>query len=126
MATFTTDCSTATSEELDFVDITDDIEKALIDSEIVEGRVIIFSNQRDCTLLLNERETGLLSDIRNTIERLAPGNNGARSSLLGSASLTVPVVESRLGLGTWQRVLLVDLAGPAERTVSVQIVGESG
>ena len=124
MTTFTTDCTTTTSAALDFVDITDEIEKALIDSEIVAGRVIIFSNAKDCSLLLNERESGLLSDLKNTIERLAPGADGARSSLVGSASLTVPVVDAKLGLGTWQRVLLVDLAGPGRRSVSVQIVGE--
>lgn len=124
LATFTTNCTTTTTAALDFVDLTEDIQKALIESEISEGRVVIFCSDKDCALLLNERESGLLSDLRSTIERLRPHSNGSRNTLVGSISLTVPVVEAKLGLGTWQRVLLVELAGPGERSVSVQIVGE--
>jgi secondary thiamine-phosphate synthase enzyme len=124
MRTHRSECTTATSTTPDFVDITDEIESALAGSGIHEGRVTVFSPNESCSLLVQERESGLLADIVQTMQRLDAGPNGSRVALIGSPSIVLPAVEGRLRLGMWQRVLLVELGEPRTRSVVVQITGE--
>lgn len=124
--TFTTQCEVTTVGTPEFVDITEQVEKAVGESGISDGRVVLFASESGCALLLNEKESGLLSDLKGTIERLRPHTNGSGRSLVGSTSLTIPIVGGRVALGTWQRVLLVGLDEPGSRSISVQIVGERG
>jgi secondary thiamine-phosphate synthase enzyme len=124
MRTHQIECSARTSDTLGFVDLTDDIQTALHASGIEDGQVTIFSPHTTCAILVNERESGLLEDIKRTIGRLS--SNGAQQSagMVGATSVVLPAVEGELWLGTWQRVLLVELGEPAERSVVIQIVGE--
>jgi thiamine phosphate synthase YjbQ (UPF0047 family) len=50
--------------------------------------------------------------------------NGLSPVSIGSPSAVLPVVDGRVHLGMWQRLLLVELEGPRERSLNVQIVGE--
>lgn len=45
-------------------------------------------------------------------------------AMMMSTSEVIPVVEGKLGLGTWQSVLFLELDGPRTRSVSIQIMGE--
>jgi thiamine phosphate synthase YjbQ (UPF0047 family) len=123
MRTHRRQCTVSTVAVPDFVDITDEVQAALDDSGICDGHVTIFSRSPSSPLIANERESGLLKDIANAMPRLN-GFLGDRRPLLGSTSLMLPAVAGRLRLGTWQRVLLVELAGAGPRSVIVQIVGE--
>ena len=119
----TVECEATTSAPPDFVDLTDDIVAAVERCAIVQGRVTVFSPDERCAILVNERESGLLQDIKGVLERMTNGSRG--DALVGSSSVVLPVVDGELKLGTWQRVLLVELDQPSRRTVSVQIVGEN-
>jgi secondary thiamine-phosphate synthase enzyme len=113
----------ATSAVPDFVDITDDVQRLLGESGIEDGQVTVFSPQPGCSLVANERETGLLDDIKTAMQRIgASSKNG--QTIIGSNSLVVPAVKGLLRLGTWQRLLLVELKEPSSRAIVVQIVGE--
>jgi secondary thiamine-phosphate synthase enzyme len=86
-----------------------------------------------------EYESGLLSDLQDLFDRVAPSNihyqhnlrwgdgNGhahVRASLLG-ASLTVPFVDKRLTLGTWQQIIFIDFDNrPRSRELVLQLMGE--
>lgn len=122
MATFEARCETRTTAVPDFVDVTDDIADAVARSEIVRGRATVFIADGSCSIVVNERETGLLTDLKRTIARLAPGNGS--HALVGSSSVVLPIDNGKLKLGTWQRVLLVELGEPADRSINVQVVGE--
>ena len=124
MRTHMTECSAATIEPLDFVDLTDDIQESLAESGITSGHVTVFIPDSNCALIVNELESGLLSDIKAAVERL--GSNGAvgGTTMIGTTSVVVPAVDGMLRLGTWQRILLVELEGARTRSVVVQIVGE--
>lgn len=114
-------CTAQTSAPPDFVDITDVVSGALSDSGIRNGQVTVFVPGSGSSILVNERETGLLEDLKTAIERL----RGAwPRSVIGSTSVVLPAFEGRLGLGMWQRVLLVELDEPAAREVVVQVLGE--
>jgi secondary thiamine-phosphate synthase enzyme len=124
MDTFEIRHTCATKESLDFVDITDDVREAVGASGVKGGRVTVFSPAPGCSILANERESGLLRDIRRAVAKLE-ASGGQRGSLhIGSSSVVFPVVEGDLRLGTWQRILLVELEGPRERTILIQTVGE--
>jgi secondary thiamine-phosphate synthase enzyme len=124
MRTHRSECTAATTTTPDFVDITDEVQTALTDSGIRDGQVTVFSPERSCSLLVQERESGLLADIEQTMQRLGRPAGDTRFSLVGSPSVVLPAVGGRLRLGSWQRVLLVELAEPHPRSVIVQVTGE--
>jgi len=124
MRTHQEDCTAQTRAALDFVDITDQVQSVLDGCDFGRGQMTLFTESPSCALLVNERETGLLEDIRITLERLETGTARDRKALLGSSSVVLPVVDGRLHLGSWQRVLLVELGEPGMRKVTVQMVGE--
>ena len=115
-------CTAETRGAPDFVDITDAVSEALADSGIRNGQVTVFAPGDGCSILVNERESGLWSDLKTTLERL---KDAWPPSVIGSASVVVPAFEGRLGLGMWQRVLLVELREATQRPVLVQVLGEA-
>lgn len=121
--TYRAECVARTRDDIDFVDVTDDVAAAVERSGIRDGRVTVFSPSPGCSILANERESGLLIDLRKTIERLR-AESPRRSPMLGSTSVVLPAVDGKLRLGRWQRVLLVELEGAGERTVVVHVDGE--
>jgi secondary thiamine-phosphate synthase enzyme len=122
--THSAECRAVTSQPPDFVDLTDDIQDAVSSSAITHGRVTVFAPDTACAILINERESGLLQDIKGAIARLrARSDNG--KAVVGSSSVVVPIVDGQISLGTWQRVLLVELGAASERKVAIQIVGET-
>ena len=116
-------CVALTPPPPGFVDLTGDIERELQLSGISDGQVTVFSGDQGCALLVQERESGLLVDIEQTLNRLSGGHRTDLRGLIGSSSIVLPAAEGRLRLGTWQRVLLVETDAPRARTVLVHIVG---
>jgi secondary thiamine-phosphate synthase enzyme len=128
-----------TSSGTDVLDLTDEIEALLAKSGIRDGQLLVFTPGSTAAITTIEYEPGAVEDLRRAIERLAPrdihydhdarwgdgnGYSHVRSALLGG-SFTVPVLDGRLALGTWQQVVLLDFDNHGrERRVVVQIVGE--
>lgn len=115
---------TKTIEPWDFVDLTDEVQGVLDESGIENGQVTIFTPQTACAVVVNERESGLISDVRRALDRLRAVDAPGGRAMVGSCSVVLPAAGGKLRLGTWQRVLLVELEDGAERSVVVQIVGE--
>jgi secondary thiamine-phosphate synthase enzyme len=124
METFQATRTMQTTTQVDFVDITNDVQEALGRSAIRNGHVTVFTTTPKCALIVNEYETGLLADLRRTFARMESRGEPTGRTLLGASSVVLPAVAGRLRLGMWQRVLLVEHDGPEERGVVVQIVGE--
>jgi thiamine phosphate synthase YjbQ (UPF0047 family) len=114
-------CAVTTSGPFGVADLTDDVAAVLRASGIRAGHVTICTSAPGCTLIVNEKETGLISDIKAAAGRLG---NGAATPPLGSTSVMLPAIDGTLGLGQWQRVLLVELDSGSSRSVVVQIVGD--
>jgi secondary thiamine-phosphate synthase enzyme len=130
-------------------DITDEVNDAVRDSGITNGIACVYSPHTTCCVRVNEFETGFLDDFAELLRRLVPseryyahddwdrrtenvcdedavvGNGHAHcmSMLLGSAGESIPVAEGALQLGTWQRVLFLELDRERERRWVVQVVG---
>jgi len=124
-----------TSRPTQFIDITGEVEKALQDSGVKGGIVTVYTRHTTTAIFINEGETGLLQDYKRLLN-LVPEGAGyehdridrnahahLRSVLLGG-EVSIPVLNGRLDLGTWQRVFFAELDGPRQRRVVVQVVGE--
>lgn len=120
------------------LDITESVAEAVEKSGIKDGVVTIFNVGSTAGITTTEYEPGLVNhDLKSMFEKIAPANgryeheetwhddNGhshIRASLLG-ASLSVPIVNGKLTLGTWQQIILIDFDTRARtRTVICQIV----
>ncbi|MEM0117899.1 MAG: secondary thiamine-phosphate synthase enzyme YjbQ [Conexivisphaerales archaeon] len=128
-----------TSKEGEILDITDNINQALLQSHMKEGMAGIFVQGSTAALAVIEYEQGLLLDFYSMLERVAPkdivyqhekayhdgnGHSHVRASLLGP-SLNIPFIDSKLALGTWQRVTLLELdIRPRKRSVILQLIGK--
>jgi secondary thiamine-phosphate synthase enzyme len=117
-------CRVRTLDTHDLVDVTDSIEQAVAGAEISAGRVIVSASAPGCAIVVNEKETGLLADISAALDRMRAAGNGSSPVSVGSPSAVLPLVDGRVHLGMWQRLLLVEFEGPAERSLNVQIVGD--
>ncbi len=123
MLTHQSTCLATAGDPLGFVDVTDQIQDIVTASEVTNGRVTVLRTEDGSTLIINEKESGLHHDVRTTIERLS-AEEGAGTPPVGCASLVLPVVGGRIHLGTWQRILMLELEVPRDRSLLVQVVGE--
>lgn len=119
----------STEERLTVVDVTSQVESVL-DPEAT-GTVTVFSQHTTAGVTINEAEPRLLSDLETALADLVPDEGWEHDQLDGNAdshvrsmlvgpSVTVPVEDGSLALGTWQSLLLVECDGPRNRTVVVQ------
>jgi len=106
----------------DILDITPQVAQAVAESRVETGVAVLFVVGSTAALTLNENEPGLLADLRALLEGLVPRQGEYRHNLawaeknahahlrtcLLGFSLSLPVQEGKLLLGTWQQVLLVD------------------
>ena len=124
MRTHVTRYPTSTRDALDFVDVTGLVETAVTTSGINAGQVSVVVGDSESALLVNENEAGLLQDLKGMLERLRVGDSSDRRAFIGSTSVVLPAMDGVVLLGTWQRVLLVELGAGGERAIVVQIVGD--
>lgn len=115
--------STRTAEPPAFRDITPNVQASVEESGIATGHVTITCPE-GAALVVNEVESGLVEDIKRALERSKSDAPDGSTPRIGSASIVLPSTDGQLRLGTWQRVMLVELERACERTVTVQIVGE--
>jgi secondary thiamine-phosphate synthase enzyme len=130
---FTTTYSFSTRGEIEFIDLTDEVQEAVAKSGVKEGLVHVFAPHATGVLVLTENEYGLTEDIRMLLEKLVPrqGNYGHPSnahshlrSVLFPPDRTMPVINGRVEFGTWQSLLFVETdTHPRRRTVIIQVIG---
>jgi secondary thiamine-phosphate synthase enzyme len=126
MATFTV----STEERLTVLDVTDEVEHAL--PADASGTATIFVRHTTAAVTVQEAESRLLDDLESFLADVVPDEGHAHDGLDGNAdshlratllgpSVTVPVRDGELDLGTWQSILLVECDGPRERRCSVTV-----
>jgi secondary thiamine-phosphate synthase enzyme len=125
-----------TKKNRQLIDITAEVGRVVSESRVSEGIALIFTTHTTTGLYINEREGGLMEDLEGVLETLVPCTGDYRHDrvddnaashiqcILLSPSLTVPIGNGKLSLGTWQSVFLAERDGPRRRTVIVKVVGE--
>ena len=123
----------------DIIDITPQVISIANKSSITDGLVTVFCPGSTGSITTIEYEPGVLQDLKNALERIAPSDipykhderwgdgNGfshVRAALM-KPSLTIPVVNGKLTLGTWQQIVFIDFDNrERHRDVVVQIIGD--
>ncbi len=131
-----------TQGNCDVVNLTAEVSEAITQSGITDGTVTVFNVGSTAGITTTEYEPGLVNyDIKAAFEKIAPqnaryeheetwhddnGHSHVRATMMGP-SLTVPVVDGQMTMGTWQQIILVDFdTRPRTRTVICQIIGQTG
>jgi secondary thiamine-phosphate synthase enzyme len=126
-----------TTADTDVLDLTPDLSDFVSKSGVAEGLLVIFVPGSTAGITTIESESGAIADFKRAVERMAPrdehyehnlrwgdgnGYSHIRAALLGP-SLTVPVSEGQLELGTWQQIVLCDFDNrPRRRRVLLRLL----
>jgi secondary thiamine-phosphate synthase enzyme len=128
-----------TKADVSMTNITEQVQKCVSESGLKEGIAVVFCPGSTGALSTVEYEPGLIKDVPEALERLAPRNgryahhdtwhddNGSghvKATILGP-SLTVPITEARLTLGKWQQIVFLECdSKDRERALIVKLIGE--
>ena len=126
-----------TNEKREFLNITPNINAAVEKSGIRDGIVLVSSLHSNAALIVNDEEAGLLQDIAEWADRLAPlkpdyhhsprseSNAGSHlQSLLLHHQALVSLTNGKLELGPWQQVIYAELDGQRPKRILIKILGE--
>ena len=139
MKTFISELNIKLNANNDIKDITNFLEDKVVESGIKNGILNVFSVGSTASLTTIEFEHGVINDLKRAIERIIPqnisyehdrawhdgnGHSHVQAALLGP-SLTIPVKNRRLTLGTWQQVVIINHdVRPRNRKIQITIIGE--
>jgi secondary thiamine-phosphate synthase enzyme len=129
-----------TKGHADMHDLTQDVERLVHEAGVSQGQVTIFTPSSTSALTTIEFESGALSDLRRSLDEIAPvdreykhnlrwqdgnGHSHLRAALLGP-SLSIPVLDGQITLGTWQQILFIDFDVRArDRRIAVLVMGDA-
>lgn len=124
----------STRGEIDFEDLTGKVQNIVTKSGVKNGLAHVFAPHATGILILTEYEPSLMADLKEALEKLIPKRASYRHpsnahSHLRSVFLcpdrTLPVIDGRVVLGTWQSLVFVETdVYPRQRTIVVQVIGE--
>jgi secondary thiamine-phosphate synthase enzyme len=139
MAVYQKSFQISTRGHCDVLDITAKVARIVSESKISTGIVNVSGRGSTLGITTIEYESGCVADLRRALEQIAPSNSGyahnarwgdnngyshLRSALIGTAK-SFPVTDGKLGLGTWQQIVLCDFDERGrEREITVTVVGE--
>ncbi len=123
-----------TEKPVQVLDITHQVNDAVKESGVEKGICLLYTLHTTTGIVINEAESGLVQDLLRRLSSLAPPGDGylhdkiddnahahLQAVLLGS-NQTIPIEEGCLMMGTWQRVLFLELDGPRRRNVLLKII----
>lgn len=137
MRTYTTYLWFNTKKKREFINITEELEKALEKAKIREGMVLASAMHITAGVYINDAEDGLIADIEEWLEKLAPFRQDYRhhrtgetngdahlKNLLIGHEVIVPVTEGKLDLGPWQQIYYAEFDGQRRKRVIIKVLGE--
>jgi secondary thiamine-phosphate synthase enzyme len=144
----TTTVEVTASERYGYLDLTDDLRRAIKDAGVTEGAAIAFCEHTTAALLINEWEDGAMADFRRHLTELIPhegiyyahddfdirtqnmhederknGHAHVKAMMLSATSHAIPVAGGAPAFGTWQRLIFLELDEPKPRTISFHVFG---
>ena len=126
-----------TSSKREYVNITNDVEKVVAGSGISEGMVLVSAMHITAGVFVNDAESGLLADIDEWLEKLAPYRDDYRhhrtgetngdahlKNLLVHQQVILPITSGSLDLGPWQQVYYAEFDGRRPKRLVIKAMGE--
>jgi secondary thiamine-phosphate synthase enzyme len=148
MKSATTAVEVSAPQRYAYLDLTDDLQRAIKDAGVTEGAAIAFCEHTTCALLINEWEDGAMADFRRHLTDLVPhegayyahddfdirtqnmhdderrnGHAHVKAMLLSATSHAIPVVAGEPAFGRWQRLIFLELDEPKPRRVTFHVFG---
>ena len=126
-----------TKQRREYINITGEVEAALRESGIKEGMILVSAMHITAGVYVNDAESGIIQDIDDMLDRLAPlgpdyrhhrtgeDNGDAHlKSILCHHQIIIPVTNGELDLGPWQQVYYAEFDGRRKKRVVVKVMGE--
>lgn len=126
-----------TEKRREYINITDEVAGAVAESAIKEGLALVSAMHITAAVYVNDAEEGLIEDIDEWLEQLAPARPDYRHHLTGEDNgdahlknllihhqVLLPITNGRLDLGTWQQVYYAEFDGQRRKRLIVKIIGE--
>lgn len=126
-----------TKKKREYINITGEVEKVLNKSGIKEGMILVSAMHITAGVYINDAENGLIQDIDEWLEKLAPFNPNYRhhrtgetngdahlKNLLVHHEVIIPVTDGRLDFGPWQQVYYAEFDGQRRKRVIIKAMGE--
>jgi len=126
-----------TKRNREFINITSSVKFATEKSGIRDGIVLVSTLHTNSAVFVNDEESGLLNDVDEWLEGLAPRRDdykhGARfesnagvhlQALLAHHQVVVPISDGKLELGPWQQVIYAELDGQRPKRIVIKVLGE--
>jgi secondary thiamine-phosphate synthase enzyme len=121
----------------EYVNITDQVEALVAKSAVQEGMVLVSAMHITAAIYVNDAESGLIQDIDDWLQKLAPqgpdyrhhrtgeSNGDAHlKSLLMHHQVIVPITTGRLDLGPWQQIYYAEFDGQRRKRIVIKVMGE--
>lgn len=126
-----------TKKKREYINITRDVENALHKSGIREGMILVSAMHITAGVYVNDAESGLIQDIDDWLEHLAPFKENYRhhrtgetngdahlKSLLVHHEVIIPVTDGKLDFGPWQEVYYAEFDGMRKKRLLIKVMGE--
>jgi secondary thiamine-phosphate synthase enzyme len=126
-----------TKSRREYINITDEVEDAVAKSGIQEGFVMVGAMHITASVYVNDAESGLIQDIDEWLDSLAPFGKDYRhhrtgedngdahlKALLMHYQVLLPITEGKLDLGPWQQVYYAEFDGKRKKRVIIKAIGE--
>ncbi len=126
-----------TGKHREYVNITDKVAECVENSGVKEGMVLVSAMHITAGVFVNDDEPGILRDIDEWAERLAPFRKGYYhhrtgetngdshlKNLLVHHQVVLPITDGRLDLGPWQQVFYAEFDGQRRKRLIIKVMGE--
>lgn len=126
-----------TKKRQEFIRITDDVAKAVAESGVKEGMVLVSAMHITAGVYVNDWEDGLIHDFQEWLEKLAPaglpyrhhqtGEDNADAHLkrtIMGHQVIVPITKGALDLGPWEQIFYAEFDGQRKKRVVIKVMGE--
>ena len=136
MKTFTEYLYMETKKKREYINITDKIEELVKQSDIEDGMALVSAMHITAGVYVNDAESGLIQDIDDWLQKLAPEGPEYRhhrtgetngdahlKNLLVGHQIILPITKRRLDLGPWQQVYYAEFDGKRRKRIVVKVMG---
>jgi secondary thiamine-phosphate synthase enzyme len=126
-----------TKKKREYINITDNVEAALAKSGVSEGMALVSAAHITAGVYINDAEDGIIKDIDEMLERLAPegpdyrhhrtgetnGDSHLKNILVGH-QVVLPITQGKLDMGPWQQIFYAEFDGQRRKKLIIKIIGE--
>ncbi len=126
-----------TKEKIQFIRLTDKVEKIVEESGVKDGLVLINPMHITAAVIVNDDEEGLKKDYITTLERLVPYDGNYRHNDTGEDNgaahiwrqlmahqVVMPITNGQLDLGPWEQIFYCEFDGQRNKRILIKIIGE--